>query len=250
MLLRFLRGLLGSRRPEELALLGQRAFEAGNYAVAADHLSKALPGLPPTDGRRTLLSLQLAIALQECQRPAEAEGVLKDILAREPDCPGALMQLAMLRFIDSDTSEARRLMDRYVARHDDAASRLRRALMTPIILESGGEIDELRRRLEADLDRLAGERLQPMRHPEGEVLLTPFYLWGSSRHFLGFDRGEVVVYRGLPYAPLGLKLNEEVRRTGLEESDVEERFRDDVENHKLYSSEEQAEAVVRDLEAG
>jgi serine/threonine protein phosphatase PrpC len=82
------------------------------------------------------------------------------------------------------------------------------------------------------------------------ALLTPFYLWGSSRHFLGFDGGEVVIYRGLPYEPLGLKLNEEVRRTGLEESDVEERFRDDVEDHKLYSSEEQAEAVVRDLEAG
>jgi len=82
------------------------------------------------------------------------------------------------------------------------------------------------------------------------ALLTPFYLWASSRHFLGFVGGEVVIYRGLPYAPLGLELNEEVRRTGLEESDVEERFRDDVESHKLYSSEEQAEAVVRDLEAG
>ncbi len=82
------------------------------------------------------------------------------------------------------------------------------------------------------------------------ALLTPFYLWGSSRYFLGFDGNEVVVYRGLPYAPWGLELNEEVRRTGLEEADVEERFRDDVESHKLYSSEEQAEAVVRDLEAG
>ena len=82
------------------------------------------------------------------------------------------------------------------------------------------------------------------------ALLTPFYLWGSSRHFLGFDEGEIVVYRGLPYAPFGLELSEEVRRTGLEESEVEERFRDDVESHKLYSSEEQAEAVVRDLEAG
>ncbi|CAA9405664.1 MAG: Protein serine/threonine phosphatase PrpC, regulation of stationary phase [uncultured Rubrobacteraceae bacterium] len=82
------------------------------------------------------------------------------------------------------------------------------------------------------------------------ALLTPFYLWGSSRYFLGFDEGEVVVYRGLPYAPLGLKLNEEVRRTGLEEADVEERFRNDVESHRLYSDEEQAEAVVRDLEAG
>ena len=80
------------------------------------------------------------------------------------------------------------------------------------------------------------------------ALLTPFYLWGSSRHFLGFDEGEVVVYRGLPYAPLGYQLNEEVRRTGLEESEVQERYRDDIENHKLYSSEEEAEDVVRDLE--
>jgi len=82
------------------------------------------------------------------------------------------------------------------------------------------------------------------------ALLTPFYLWGSSRYFLGFDEGEVVVYRGLPYAPWGLELSKEVRRTGLEEADVEERFRDDVEDHRLYPSEEQVEEVVRGLEAG
>ena len=82
------------------------------------------------------------------------------------------------------------------------------------------------------------------------ALLTPFYLWGSSRYFLDFDEGEVVVYRGLPYAPWGLELSEEVRRTGLEEADVEERFRDDVEDHRLYPSEEQVEEVVRGLEAG
>ena len=82
------------------------------------------------------------------------------------------------------------------------------------------------------------------------ALLTPFYLWGSSRYFLGFDEGEVAVYRGLPYAPWGLELSEEVRRTGLEEADVEERFRDDVEDHRLYPSEEQVEEVVRGLEAG
>ncbi len=82
------------------------------------------------------------------------------------------------------------------------------------------------------------------------ALASPFYLWGSSRYFLGFDEGEVVIYRGLPYAPLGLELNEEIRRTGLEESNVEERFRDAVENHRLYSSEEQAETVAQDLEEG
>ena len=81
------------------------------------------------------------------------------------------------------------------------------------------------------------------------ALASPFYLWGQSRYFLGFDEGEVVIYRGLPYTPLGLDLNEEVRRTGLEESEVEERYRDAIENHRLYSSEEQAEEIVRGLQA-
>ena len=78
---------------------------------------------------------------------------------------------------------------------------------------------------------------------------TPVYLWGSSRYFLGFDEDEVVVYRGLPYAPLDYKLNEEIRRTGLTESDIKSRYRDEIENNRLYSSEEQVEEVVHDLES-
>ena len=79
------------------------------------------------------------------------------------------------------------------------------------------------------------------------AIATPFYLWGTSRFFLGFDGGEVVIYRGLPYEPLGYELYKEVRRTDLKESDVQARYRDQIENHKLYPSEEQAEATVRDL---
>ncbi len=81
------------------------------------------------------------------------------------------------------------------------------------------------------------------------ALVTPFYLWGQSRYFLGFDEGEVAIYRGLPYAPLGYELNQEVRKTGLEESEVEERYRGGIESNRLYASEEQAEAAVRDLGA-
>jgi serine/threonine protein phosphatase PrpC len=76
---------------------------------------------------------------------------------------------------------------------------------------------------------------------------APVYLWGSSRYFLGLDGGEVVVYRGLPYTLLGYELNEEDQRTGLQESEVEPRYRDQVDNHKLYPSEDQAEAAARDL---
>jgi protein phosphatase len=80
------------------------------------------------------------------------------------------------------------------------------------------------------------------------AIAAPFYLWGTSRYFLGFDEGEVVVYRGLPFAPLGRDLNQEVRRTGLEESEIEERYRDQILEHRLYS-ESEVNAVVRDLQA-
>jgi protein phosphatase len=77
--------------------------------------------------------------------------------------------------------------------------------------------------------------------------LTPVYLWGSSRYFLGLDDGdEVVAYRGLPYAPLGVELNEEWRRTDVELSEVKTPYRAPIETHKLYTQEE-IEPVIRDL---
>jgi protein phosphatase len=78
------------------------------------------------------------------------------------------------------------------------------------------------------------------------LLAAPFYIWGSSRYFLGFDGDEVVVYRGLPYAPLGIDLNEEYRRTGLVEREIPQTYRDSVESGRLYTHEE-ADRVVRDL---
>src|SRR4051812_29392144 len=102
MLGKFLRDLLASGRPERLVALGERAFDAGDYPRAADCLTRALPRVPANDARRTALELRLAISLQESQRVPEAEQVLRTLLAREPNCPGALIQLAMIRFIDSD----------------------------------------------------------------------------------------------------------------------------------------------------
>ncbi|HZC83452.1 MAG TPA: Stp1/IreP family PP2C-type Ser/Thr phosphatase, partial [Rubrobacter sp.] len=63
--------------------------------------------------------------------------------------------------------------------------------------------------------------------------LTPVYLWGSSRYFFEFEEGEVVAYQGLPYAPLGINLNQEWRRPGLTESEIKEPYQKPIENHKL-----------------
>jgi protein phosphatase len=78
------------------------------------------------------------------------------------------------------------------------------------------------------------------------VALTPAYLWGSSRYFFAFEQGEVVAYRGLPYAPLGVELNREWQRPGLTESEIKEPYEEPVENHKLYTR-DQAEKVLGDL---
>jgi PPM family protein phosphatase len=76
--------------------------------------------------------------------------------------------------------------------------------------------------------------------------LTPVYLWGSSRYFFEFDEGEVVAYQGLPYAPLGIQLNQEWRRPGLTESEIKEPYQKPIESHKLYTR-DQAERVLEDL---
>ena len=79
------------------------------------------------------------------------------------------------------------------------------------------------------------------------LAVTPVYLWGSSRYFFEFDdSGEVVAYQGLPYAPLGVELNQEWRRPGLTESEIKEPYEKPIENHKLYTRDE-AEKVLEDL---
>jgi PPM family protein phosphatase len=78
------------------------------------------------------------------------------------------------------------------------------------------------------------------------LALTPAYLWGSSRYFFGFDEGEVVAYRGVPYAPLGIELNQEWRRPGLTGSEIKDPYKGPIENHKLYTR-DQIERVLEDL---
>lgn len=70
------------------------------------------------------------------------------------------------------------------------------------------------------------------------VLVTPFYLWGSSRYYLDFDDGEVVAYRGLPYEVLGTQLNEEWRSTGIEKQEVKTPYQQRIEENQLLDQDE------------
>src|SRR5205814_4776581 len=110
-----------------------------------------------------------------------AEPVLRQALALAPDEPDGLLALGSLRFVAGDYEEARSLMDRCVAARADTATRLRRALMMPVILQSNEEIDRLRQRCDDDLEALLAEPLAPIGRPETQVGLTAFDLAYQGR---------------------------------------------------------------------
>ncbi len=76
--------------------------------------------------------------------------------------------------------------------------------------------------------------------------LTPAYLWGTSQYFLDFEDQELVAYRGVPYEVFGVQLNEEWRRTGIEESDIKGPYLQRIEEQQLYQRDE-LEEILRDL---
>jgi predicted O-linked N-acetylglucosamine transferase (SPINDLY family) len=120
--------------------------------------------------------LRSAAELQDRGRVEEALECYRRILELDPDNGEALLCLAVLRE-DADVEEARRCMDRYlVARRDDAAARLRRALMLPAIPESSEHIERVLTRLEDELDEIAHGTRASIRQPEFEVGATPFFL--------------------------------------------------------------------------
>lgn len=159
----------------------------GQYERAARHFGLALDALPLSDPGRPRMMLRLAASLQDCNKQAEAEGWYRKILEVDPGNRSALLCLAVLRE-DADVGEARALMDRYIAADGGGAGRLRRALMLPVIFQSGEEIESIRARLDRDLDEILSRKLPPVEHPEFEVGSTPFNLAYHGRNNAGMLR--------------------------------------------------------------
>jgi predicted O-linked N-acetylglucosamine transferase (SPINDLY family) len=159
--------------------LAEAFQKLGRHDRAASHFAKALERLAPSDPTRARAMLRLAAALQDSNQ--EAEQWYRRILDIDPGNREALLCLAVMRE-DPDIEEARAIMDRYVALQGGAGPRLRRALMLPAILQSGEQIDEIRQRLDRDLDDVMGNDFPEIRNPEFEVGTTPFYLAYHGRN--------------------------------------------------------------------
>lgn len=79
------------------------------------------------------------------------------------------------------------------------------------------------------------------------LLMTPVYLWASSRFFLdATNAGEVFVYRGVPYTVAGYTLNQEWRDTGINLRDVNDASLPPIRGNTLYTQDD-IEGVLAQL---
>ncbi|HYC14016.1 MAG TPA: tetratricopeptide repeat protein [Stellaceae bacterium] len=168
----------------ELAAVLERL---GDYEGAVEHFRRSLDALAPSDPGRPRAMLRLAASLQDCNKVVEAQQWYRKILEIDPANPAALLCLAVL-VEDGDVSEARGLMDRYIAADAGGAGRLRRALMLPVVFQSVDEIESIRTRLDHDLDGILSRRFPEIGHPEFEVGSTPFNLAYHGRNNAGLLR--------------------------------------------------------------
>lgn len=81
------------------------------------------------------------------------------------------------------------------------------------------------------------------------LLLLPPYLWWSTRYFMAYDGGKIVIYQGVPYDFFGNELNRLDQRTGVKRSDIAEPYRGQIRDNKLYT-EDRLQTVLKDLQKG
>lgn len=187
---------LGSADAGSVLALGEQLLAAGNHAAAATHFDQAWTLMAGDDPRRTATALRMARALKLDNDLDAAEKWFRRVLESEPANCEALELLAFLHYNQSDAVSAQAVMQTRIAVRPAPGLALRSALMgLPAILESEGEITEVRARYENALDRILDSAPAPMTDPVTEVALTPFYL----------------AYHGLNDRPLMEKLARAVR---------------------------------------
>ena len=159
------------------------AFQAlGRYENESRQLKRILELLAEADPARPRVMLRLAGAQRDCGHAAEAESLYRKILEIEPDNRDALLCLAVTRE-EASVEEAREIMVRYIAlQPGSAAPRLRRALMLAPIAQSNDQIEEVRHRLDRELDEVLEKKWPAIPHPEFEIGSTAFALAYHGRN--------------------------------------------------------------------
>jgi predicted O-linked N-acetylglucosamine transferase (SPINDLY family) len=162
--------------------LAQALLALGRGAEARPHLERALQLTPVRHASRAGLFRLLVRVLADLQEEAAVESLCRATLREQSDEPEALSELGLSLYRQARTEEARQQFGRLFARTGGTAARIRQLLMLPHINASNERIDEVRARMNAELDALLGSRLEAVPHPERDVGLTAFFLAYHGRN--------------------------------------------------------------------
>lgn len=150
---------------------------------AAAEFTLALKLMAADDPRRQQTTLLVARAFDLADDPQTSELWYRRVLAADPGNRQALGLLAFMLYNHEQADSARVVIGHAIRPGADTASRIRRMLMgVPGINESAAQIDEVRSRLERELDEMLSERLPPVAHPERDIAMTLFYLAYHGRN--------------------------------------------------------------------
>jgi predicted O-linked N-acetylglucosamine transferase (SPINDLY family) len=140
----------------------EEAAERYRTAIAGE------PGFAPAHNN-------LGNVLKELKRWDEAATAYRAAIVADPDFAPAHRNLADIDEMKGRTEKAIAGFMRAASLRDDPGARIRAALAMPIIPGSVGEIDEIRARIEANLNDLIDAKLR-LDDPLRQVGATPFHL--------------------------------------------------------------------------
>jgi predicted O-linked N-acetylglucosamine transferase (SPINDLY family) len=161
--------------------LGRALHDLGRHADALEHFETMLARTDLDGGTR-------ASALREAGRCHAAQGdgatacrYFGDALALAPADPALSNLLSTALYRESRTDDARAAIEPLV-RSGAAGLRIRRALLMPPVYDSQSHIDEVRMRLERELDAAIAAPGPPVEDPGVQIAITAFYLAYHNRN--------------------------------------------------------------------
>ena len=136
----------------------------------------------------------LGNVLKELKRWDEAATAYRAAIVADPDFAPAHRNLADIDEMKGRTEKAIAGFMRAASLRDDPGARIRAALAMPIIPGSVGEIDEIRARIEANLNDLIDAKLR-LDDPLRQVGATPFHLAYHGRNDRPLMEALAKIYR-------------------------------------------------------
>lgn len=156
--------------------LARALAEAGRQGDALRAYEDALPRVPQDADTQVALLLEIGRVYELAGELEKARARYAEAVELDPGSTQAANLLSLVQFTLGDAAGAKAAVQRCAALARGSGARIRLAIMTDMVVDSVADIDAARRRMDAALDELLEERLEPLEQPATAIGTLPFFL--------------------------------------------------------------------------